>query len=261
MAALAGAIGEIGGCGFAATVVDTVRACVQCDSALAMYYAAERPPTVLFDAFDHGLRRNDLRNYLDGAYLLDPFFALAQRSRRAGQHRLGDIVTADFAASPYFRRYYKHSRVADEVNFLVPLGAGVTLAISLERAADQPAFSAAELRRLQVLVPVIDALARADWPMRRVSVEPADGERLHAGARARLDAFGAQQLTPREREVVQLLLRGYGAQEAGAALRVATETVRVHRRNIYRKLEVSSLAELFSLALEQVLNAPGPSGT
>lgn len=54
-------------------------------------------------------------------------------------------------------------------------------------------------------------------------------------------------LTARELDVVRLILSGHSNKEAAAKLALSAETVKVHRRNVYRKLDVNSQSELFSL--------------
>jgi DNA-binding CsgD family transcriptional regulator len=59
-------------------------------------------------------------------------------------------------------------------------------------------------------------------------------------------SIGEGILTPREREVVELTLRGHSAEAIGQLLEISSGTVRIHRRNIYSKLRISSQGELFS---------------
>lgn len=59
-------------------------------------------------------------------------------------------------------------------------------------------------------------------------------------------SIGEGILTPREREVVELTLRGHSADAIGDLLKISSGTVRIHRRNIYSKLRISSQGELFS---------------
>jgi DNA-binding CsgD family transcriptional regulator len=58
--------------------------------------------------------------------------------------------------------------------------------------------------------------------------------------------FGEGILTPREREVTEYTLKGYSADAIGKILNIASGTVRIHRKNIYAKLRISSQGELFS---------------
>lgn len=57
----------------------------------------------------------------------------------------------------------------------------------------------------------------------------------------------AHNLTAREAEILLLLGRGHTSTFVAEELTVAESTVRSHRKNIYRKLEISSREELFKL--------------
>jgi DNA-binding NarL/FixJ family response regulator len=58
-----------------------------------------------------------------------------------------------------------------------------------------------------------------------------------------------EELTTREREVVQLLAEGKGNKEVAAAMRVSVKTVEAHRGNINRKLSIRSTSELVRYAI------------
>ena len=79
------------------------------------------------------------------------------------------------------------------------------------------------------------ALARSE-EQRKVAAE-------REAARARLDL-----LTPREFEVMQLVLTGMLNKQVGAELGMAEKTVKVHRGRVMLKLGVASVAELLRLA-------------
>jgi|GEM_PF-173291 len=58
-------------------------------------------------------------------------------------------------------------------------------------------------------------------------------------------ALSSQELlTPREREILELLMQARRARQISAIMGIAAETVRTHIRNIYNKLDVSSRSEL-----------------
>ena len=59
----------------------------------------------------------------------------------------------------------------------------------------------------------------------------------------------------REREVLQLLADGLTSPEIGKRLHIATSTVEVHRRNLMRKLELHSIAELTKYAVRNGLTS------
>jgi len=63
-------------------------------------------------------------------------------------------------------------------------------------------------------------------------------------------------LTPREREVLQLLAEGKRTKDVASTLHVSVKTVETHRRQIMRKLDIHSLAELVKYALREGLTSP-----
>jgi FixJ family two-component response regulator len=56
-------------------------------------------------------------------------------------------------------------------------------------------------------------------------------------------------LTPREKEIIVLLARGYSAKQVGRALGISHRTAEIHRARIMEKLGVQSLADLVALAI------------
>jgi DNA-binding NarL/FixJ family response regulator len=63
-------------------------------------------------------------------------------------------------------------------------------------------------------------------------------------------AFLAQQLTPREREVLAMLVEGTGQREIADQLSISTNTVRTHLYNIRGKLQVRSRLAAVALAVK-----------
>jgi DNA-binding NarL/FixJ family response regulator len=66
-----------------------------------------------------------------------------------------------------------------------------------------------------------------------------------------VDAHSMQKLTPREREVVNLIARGYSYRETAARLSISVKTLESHMGNIFEKLSVASRHELAALAYEE----------
>jgi DNA-binding NarL/FixJ family response regulator len=62
-------------------------------------------------------------------------------------------------------------------------------------------------------------------------------------------------LTPRERELVQLLSEGYSSSDVAERLHVSVKTVATHREHVMRKLRVGSVAELTRYALREGLSS------
>ena len=59
------------------------------------------------------------------------------------------------------------------------------------------------------------------------------------------------QLTPREREVLRLLARGYAYKEIAAELYISIKTVETHASNVLRKLQLSSRHQLTRWAADR----------
>ena len=70
-----------------------------------------------------------------------------------------------------------------------------------------------------------------------------DDERGFARLRADFDT-----LTPREREVMMMVVAGRLKKQIAAELRISDATVKVHRGQVMRKMRARSLAELVSMA-------------
>jgi len=62
-------------------------------------------------------------------------------------------------------------------------------------------------------------------------------------------------LTPKEREVLQLLAEGKSTKEIAAALFLSPKTVDTHRQHIMDKLEIRSIAELTKYAIREGLTS------
>lgn len=62
-------------------------------------------------------------------------------------------------------------------------------------------------------------------------------------------------LTPREREVLQLLAEGKMVKQIAAHLNISSKTVETHRHQIMNKLNVSNLAELIKYAVREGLTS------
>ena len=56
-------------------------------------------------------------------------------------------------------------------------------------------------------------------------------------------------MTPREREVLQLIAEGKSSKEIASVLNISTKTSETHRSNLMRKLNLHSVSELVRYAI------------
>lgn len=69
-----------------------------------------------------------------------------------------------------------------------------------------------------------------------------------AVVRGRTDMLEAVRMTPREREVIDLIAKGLGNKEIAARLNIATDTVKSHVRNIMEKLMLHTRLQIAAFA-------------
>jgi DNA-binding NarL/FixJ family response regulator len=87
------------------------------------------------------------------------------------------------------------------------------------------------------------------------------GQVLAQGGAAPAADPTVQRLTPRERQMVQLLAEGYSTQQIADQLHVSAKTVATHREHVFAKLQIQGIAQLTRYALRaglSSLEARGP---
>jgi DNA-binding CsgD family transcriptional regulator len=100
-------------------------------------------------------------------------------------------------------------------------------------------------RRVDARQPLRRGLDLADRSGATALAERARDELIAAGGRPRRRRLsGAEALTPSERRVAELVASGMSNREAAEALFVTKKAIEFHLGNVYRKLGVSSRAEL-----------------
>jgi DNA-binding CsgD family transcriptional regulator len=107
--------------------------------------------------------------------------------------------------------------------------------VGLYRDPAGPAFNDAEVEFLTGITPLISGAFSQYW------------NRLARNTAEKTEAPCLQLLSPRERDVIDLVSQGFGSAAISTLLQVALETVKTHRKRAYRKLDISSQAELFAL--------------
>ncbi len=217
-------------------------------------YCGTVRPLDLYDDFPPGKRKVFVTDYQAGPYMLDPFFLAASRSIAPGLYRLRDMAPDRFYQGEYFRSYYVQTGLAEEVAYFVTLPDHSTLTLSLMR--EEKVFSQREFSALEAVFPFVSAVTRRHW--RGLDQKFGDSGNPLQGQQRRmaydLGSFGEGILTQREREVAELTLKGHSSESTGQLLGIAPGTVRIHRRNIYAKLNINSQGELFSRFLSTLGN-------
>ena len=232
---------------FAQALTSAMRCIVPYEFTVIFAYYRDNRPLDIYDDFPSAKRKVMVDDYQEGPYLLDPFYLHSQAPTSSRLVRLRDLAPDRFYQAEYFRNYYVQTGLAEEIGFIVDVGDDVSVVISAMR--ESKAFSAREFRDLQGIFPFVEAAARRHWSGLVAEFSdrpPSQRPRLPQLIDDAFQRLGRNLLTPREAEVVEYILKGYSAEATGQALGIASGTVRIHRRNIYGKLGVSSQGELFS---------------
>ena len=210
-----------------------------------------RPPILLDHWIDPGkLPGRPLHDYMAGSYSFDPFYLHRALPEEGGMFRLSEIAPDRFFSSEYYLQDYRGAGRCDELGLLAPLHDGGIAHLSLSRRNRQGPFRRSELRYMQCYAPLLLELlvqhcSKAISPSKisPTAARPPLAEVIRTHAQDRLDVG----LTHREAQIAGLVLQGHSNNSAARLLNIAPETSKVHRRNLYRKLVISSQRELFGV--------------
>ncbi len=251
-------IDAVGRPDFPRALREAINALAPIDSFIVLAYHARRTPAILHDGLRPEERQVFDEHYLSGAYLLSPFYQACMSGTEPGFHLVPEIAPDGFTDSEFCKVYYAPSGIVDEGGYTLPHGPGGAILVSIGRVMIKSAFTAEEAARLRDFLPVLAAAARRHWPPDTPTrhaedvAQPTSREHLQAA----FESFGTSLLTERERDVALLMLRGHSSKSAARRLDISPDTERVHRRNIYEKLSISSQAELCSLFFDALAEEP-----
>ncbi|MFJ4374353.1 LuxR C-terminal-related transcriptional regulator [Pseudomonas japonica] len=184
-------------------------------------------------------------DYIKGMYLLDPFYIANREQPATGLFRLADVVPERFRDTEYHERYFNRYVKQDEVHFNVRLDEVRSLCLSL---GSRQRFVPEQVSLLEMIRPWVVGLMRQRMFFEAAMPEsaPRQAPRWQANLEEAMVRLGTP-LTARELEVIRLILSGCSNKEVASKLGISAETVKVHRRHVYAKLNVKSPQELFSL--------------
>lgn len=227
------------------------------DNALAIFYPAEGPPQALeeYDA-EPSSKPASMLTYLNGLYLLDPFFQACREGYPSGLYRLEEVAPDHFRQSEYFLNYFHDNVLEDELQFILQLPGSGTLSLSLGM---QRLFTAQDVGQLTTFAAWVLPLMQQHWQQQGLQQglpqearKPAAAEEMASQIRDALSHFGSDVLSDRELEIARLILRGFSSKAMAERLKISPETIKVHRRHLYAKLDISSQPELFSLFIQSL---------
>ncbi len=187
-------------------------------------------------------------DYCENHFREDPFYMAAKNEVLPGAYQITEIAPRNFQATAYCEDYLAAANgFSDQVGYLCSVGNGKTLALTLTRSATYKPFRASELSEFQLIAPLVTVALQRIWTLRGEAVTAqAPAEEVSKNrANVAFDSFGATTLSPREHEIVRLLISGKSAKSIARVLGITPGTTQNHIKHIYLKLGVSSRGELF----------------
>lgn len=231
--ALARMIGAIGEESFIAATAESLRTAIRFDLAAAVLHRADARAELLFDGFAPAGFGQGLANYVRHTHLMSPMVHPAPM--------LGAVRASDFALDGGTRtegylvwtrdeemgfRTLGWPERCEEIGLYVAAWGG-TVELSFYRERAQTTLSSDDLHALSTVSELVTAAFERHARFSRPTP-----------VRAHLSA--------RECEVHDLMVAGCSSEAIALRLGISRHTVKDHRKQIFRKLRVGSLAELFA---------------
>ncbi len=223
-------------------------------------------PISLYDTFPDAKSKSGIENYINGTYVLNPFYLAHLKGLELGVYRIRDLAPDAF----FENSYYKSLKISpspeeeigyvtknwpqghEEIEIAVPLGSPedrTTAEIGLYCPLDEHTFDDDQLADLKRELPIIGAVTRKFWTLRKdnLASRPIDSR-----IDEMFDNFGKPELSLREQQVIQHVLRGHSSESISYNLDISITTVKTHRKRAYGKLNISSQSELLSRFLQSI---------
>lgn len=245
--ALGRAVASIGKAGFFQHTLDLLGTVCPMDAGGAMMFFRDQRPLQLLHRFDPAERRLPEDFYLSGPYALDPIYHLFLRGAPDGVYWLREFAPDDFFESEFYRMFYSQIGLSEDIFVMWRIDGDTALLFFLERSVRHPSFGPEDLAAVRLLLPFTVAASAGHHAITRPAARPEAHDPTHRKVQSTIENFARSLLTQREREVLFYMLRGYSSGMTARRLSATEGTIKIHRKNIHRKLDIGSQAELFSL--------------
>ncbi|CAI8895315.1 LuxR family transcriptional regulator [Pseudomonas sp. IT-P12] len=227
---------------------------VSIESVMISLEHRDRAPQLLYQqGIPEQYRVALLERYFSVGYLLDPFCLAVEQGLAEGFYHLEEIAPDHFFDSEYYKTYYLKAGSSEDSFYLVDTGHDTQISVSLFQGFGGESLRVEQLNLLRAVEPLVRELiaefGRRGLPQ-RADHEAGGRDDLKQRVQSAFEHFGSDVLTEREREVAHMVLRGHSVKSTASQLNISPETVRMHRKNLYLKLEVGSQSELFALFIE-----------
>ncbi|MGA2190186.1 MAG: LuxR C-terminal-related transcriptional regulator [Steroidobacteraceae bacterium] len=221
------------------------------DLSMVMRYSRRNAPEYLIH---DGLESGHMELYLRGLYRVDPIYRLCRRRRVQGVKDLAAVSTPADRSGDYFNVFLRLTGMADDLVMLLPVDVETCVGVVYER---KTLFRSYEIAEMRALFPLVESLHQLHQRLSRTQSPPNAGGRgrhemgvsepglLPIDHKTALGSFLRHELTPRERDIVHLILMGYPNIKIAERLKLSVNTVKNHKKRMYLKLDINTERELF----------------
>lgn len=236
-------IGSIGQSDFYSKVDTSIRQISPVSNFKVWCYPKSKNPAMLA-----GLNEPEFDQlYSEYAYQLDPFYDVIKQQQNKALVTLDSITRHDFESSTYYDRFYQRIGWKNETNLIVSLSDERTICLSY--TANEVSIHRLNSELRPYLESIRSAIQKHEALVSTILTVENDTHDLATNHNPQLEAqnqimeqFG---LTKREKEVVQYILQGLASANIAERCFVSEGTIKNHRKNIYRKLNIHSQRDLF----------------
>ena len=245
---------------FIPKLVNMFKGLVATNNMMVIFFPRKRLPIIAYNDIPPENRTSLVNQYVKGAFLFDPFYLAARTERKEGFYSLSEVVPDRFEDSEYNSTYFKHSGLNDECSYIIQInepGQRFVL-VSLGIIDNKTQFNREDLEQLAAITPLVDYLIKDHWQCHDADNDV--GLDMREQLERALKEFGTSILTDRENQTVQMILHGHSNKSIAEKLNISIETVKLHRKNAYSKLDLGSQGELFNLFINSLMNIDNYTG-
>lgn len=245
---------------FTLKLADMFKAISATDNIMMVLFPSKKLPVIEYNDHQEGVRKSVIDKYVKGAFLLDPFYLASRTTNDSCFIHIKDAAADAFEQSEYYNSYYKYSYLKDECGYIIQLSddGEKFLIIGLGLLDTETDFSADVLQKLAEIMPIIELLTKTHWQ----SIESQTEHHLDIREQLEtaLNCFGTSILTDRENQTVRMILQGYSSKAIAHRFNISVETIKLHRKNAYAKLDLGTQGELFNLFINSLMNIENYAG-
>lgn len=253
---LASVINAIGTDHLGSAIDEALRRKLAFDMSCGYLFRFNHNAVLLHNGYNESVSEKTLKAYLRGGYLLDPFYVACVNDHPAGLWRMSDLAPDSFFSSGFSISKDIHPCVSsehgtsiEEVGFIIPLGPQVAIVYSLMRNLSGGNFHEDEMQELSTLTPILAATFEMHFQLKYSASHTTTVQSDVILEDAFMDILQGQ-LTETQRFIAKLILQGHSSGSIAETLKISEGTVKVHRHNIYQRLNISTNAELFRLFID-----------